>query len=413
VDLPGAEVVGGQCRMQVLPPLPLDSPPLTASVLPDGSVELTWPRNAPWIGFQYELHRGAGPGFEPGEATYLGLTTAGKYTDAIPPAGEHCYALRVTSDLGRGTVSYAAVKVPLPPVPRAPQGVTLQTRPGEITLTWAATDQIGLRYRVYRRPGDAEAIQPLSAEPISQLAYVDVSVEPGLEYEYLVRSLDRRGRESDFSAPVRGVPLPLIREPVFVADLTADADGRRREGPPVRGTTRGKAAVRDGGLDLREGGHLVFAHLPEFEVGPALSVECWLRIDSPTQMPVILACGEFQRGGWFLQRYGRGWRWYLGGVSCDGGQPADGRWTHLLATFDGRRARLYQDGKPAAQVACQPNGQPWTGPLYVGQYGEGQRESYQVQGSIGGLKIYHRAVSAEEAAALAGQGRPGGKAERQ
>jgi hypothetical protein len=297
-------------------------------------------------------------------------------------------------------------------VPRAPQGVALQARPGEIALTWAVTDEIGLRYRVYRRQGDAEPIRPLSAEPIAQLAYVDVSVEPGREYEYVVRSLDRRGQESDCSAPVRGVPLPLIREPVFLADLTADVDGRRREGPPLRGTLRGAAAVRDGCLDLRDGGYLQYAHLPEFDVGHALSVECWLRIDTPTQMPVILACGEFQRGGWFVQRYGRGWRWYLGGVSCDGGQPADGRWTHLVATFDGRQARLYQDGQPAARVACQPNGQPWTGPLYVGQYGEGNRQSYQVHGAIAGLKIYHRAVSPEEAEALARQGRPGEKTER-
>jgi hypothetical protein len=114
-------------------------------------------------------------------------------------------------------------------------------------------------------------------------------------------------------------------------------------------------------------------------------------------MPVILACGEYQQNGWFLQRYGGGWRWHLGGVSCDGGKPIVGEWVHLVATYDGRTARLYQNGKSVSQVNCQPNREPSNHPLIIGQYTRNAPD-YQVKGRVAGVKIYQRAVTPAEIA---------------
>ena len=58
-------------------------------------------------------------------------------------------------------------------------------------------------------------------------------------------------------------------------------------------------------------------------------------------MPVVLSCGQFQGAGWFIQAFTGRWRWHLAGVNCDGGKVAAGKWIHLVATFDGRRATLY------------------------------------------------------------------------
>ena len=84
-------------------------------------------------------------------------------------------------------------------------------------------------------------------------------------------------------------------------------------------------------------------------------------------------------------------------LRCDGGSPAVGRWVHLVGTFDGKKARLYQDGKQVAQVDCSPSRAPYSGPLVVGQYSS-QSPAYQVQGGITGLKLYHRALRAAEVA---------------
>jgi hypothetical protein len=157
-------------------------------------------------------------------------------------------------------------------------------------------------------------------------------------------------------------------------------------------------------LQLGPTGFATFHPQPELAPHKAVSVECWVKIDKESPMPVVLSHGAFLSSGWFLQRYGGGWRWHLAPVSCDGGRPVVGRWTHLVGTFNGQRACLYQDGKLAASVDCFPNGTPWDGPLVIGQYSQ-QADSYQVQGQIAGVKIYARALRAEEAAAKFAAGR--------
>ena len=89
--------------------------------------------------------------------------------------------------------------------------------------------------------------------------------------------------------------------------------------------------------------------MAEFDLGRAISVECWVWIDRESPMPVVLSCGEFNATGWFVQRFGGGWRWHLGGISCDGGRPAIGRWVHLVGTFNGSQAR-FVSRRPAGRV---------------------------------------------------------------
>jgi hypothetical protein len=116
-------------------------------------------------------------------------------------------------------------------------------------------------------------------------------------------------------------------------------------------------------------------------------------------MPVVVSCGHWRHAGWFVQRIGGGWRWHVGGIDCDGGKPAPGRWTHLVGTYDGQTARLYQDGRPVAAKAGAASRAPWKRPLHVGQYSGGPGAPYQVFGRIAGLRIYSRALPAADAAA--------------
>ena len=74
-----------------------------------------------------------------------------------------------------------------------------------------------------------------------------------------------------------------------------------------------------------------------------------------------------------------------------------GRWQHLVCTFDGRKAELIVDGKRVAGASGAFNIAPWPGPLVVGQYSS-PNATFQVQGRIGPVRVYRRAVSAAEAA---------------
>jgi len=115
-------------------------------------------------------------------------------------------------------------------------------------------------------------------------------------------------------------------------------------------------------------------------------------------MPVIVSCGVWNQAGWFLQRLGGVWRWHVGGVDCDGGRPAEGRWVHLAAVYDGQTLRLYEDGVQVAERAASVDASVWPGELHVGQYSGGPAPAYQVTGRITGLKIYHRPLNATEVA---------------
>ena len=95
-------------------------------------------------------------------------------------------------------------------------------------------------------------------------------------------------------------------------------------------------------------------------------------------------------------------------MNCDGGPAAGvGKWIHLVATFDGKQARVFQDGKQVASKECDSNRAPSLEPLCVGQYGASLTEPYQVHGQITGVKLYRRVIGDEEAAAMARMAAPG------
>jgi len=399
VDMPGAEVIAGECRMIVPPPVPEQPPALDATLRPDSAVELSWPRSAATIGLQYELHRSTKGEFTPDASTQLAMTTGGRFADLLPPAGTQYYALLVTSDSQRSRPAVTSIEVPPPPAPAVPTDLNIRALSSEIVLSWKSPEGTALRYEVLRgRKGTSQLVR-LNAEPLRSPGYSDVNVAPGTTYTYVVRSIDRRGQQSSISNRVEATPLPEIKEPVFTVDFSGEKTlaAKLLDGKTVAGKLHAGATLAEGTLQLGSSGFATFAHQPEFDLTKALSVECRVRIDKETAMPVVVSCGAFNGSGWFVQRFGSGWRWHVGGVNCDGGRPVVGRWTHLIATFNGRHATLYQDGKQVASIACNPTRAVWSGPLVLGQY-SAQGPNYQVTGQIKDVKIYRRALKAEEVA---------------
>ncbi|MBM4044572.1 MAG: LamG domain-containing protein, partial [Planctomycetes bacterium] len=95
-------------------------------------------------------------------------------------------------------------------------------------------------------------------------------------------------------------------------------------------------------------------------------------------------------------------------VDCDGGKPAVGKWIHLVCTFDGQQARVFQDGVQVALKDCKPDRAPWPGPLFVGQYGPAPSDPYQVKGRLAAVRIYQRALSGRRGLGTEGSHRDGG-----
>jgi len=398
VDMPGAEVVAGSHRQRYPQPLPDPLPDLSVGTDGDAVVHLSWERSARTIGLSAEVHRGPGPDFAPSETTRLAETALFHYADASAPVGIQHYAVVLVSAQGTSRPIRARVDVPAPAPPAAPTGLAAEPEPGRVLLRWQGGPDLTVRYVVSRAAAGSDAFKPLTAVPTTAWEFADVSARSDEAARYTVRAVSRRGGVSPPAPAVEAKALPEIREPVFTVDYAVGTDAADCKGRPVAATLHGKARVAEGALDLRAGGHVTYPHRDAFDLAQRFSVACRVRFEEAGQMPVVVSCGQWQKAGWFLQRFGGGWRWHVGGIDCDGGTPAVGRWVHLVGTYDGSKARLFQDGRLVAERDGIAVTTPWKGPLHVGQYSAGPADPYQVTGQIQGLRIYSRALPADEIA---------------
>ena len=395
VDMPGADVIAGKSRTFIPPPVPEIAPDLNANVDDDGVVALSWERSARTIGLSSELHRSDNKDFTPGEKTLVVSTELFKYRDGAAPLGKQYYALILVSGEKKSRPSIVKVKVTPPKPPSAPERLTAKGVTGEIKLAWEGSEDVDVRYRVYRKDGKGEFVK-ITPSDIMTLWYSDAAVEDKKLYTYTIRAVGGRGIESGQSEPVTAASLPEIKDPIFTADFSKDMTSALYGGGKAEGKLMGAARIKDKTLDLRQGGYATFDHSKEFELGKKVSIKCRVRLDKDSPMPVIVSRGQWQKSGFFLQKLGKSWRWHVAGVNCDGGTPEIGKWFELKGTYDGRTAKLYQDGKLIAQMTGAAKRTPWTGPLYVGQYSGTVDPVYQVNGQISNLEIYHCALTAKE-----------------
>ncbi len=402
-DMPTADVKPGAIRHLIPPRLPETMPDLVARADDDGVVTLSWARSSDTVGLAFELHRAGQSGFGPRDETLLGTTPLHRFVDDQAPAGRRHYALVAVAEEGRSRPSRAVVDVPTPAAPEAPTGLTAMPGPGEILLAWSPPADVRIRFNVYRATAGSDKLERLTKRPFLGETFTDAGLEAGIDYRYELRAVSRRGLESDGNPTVVSAALPQPKEPVFAASF----EGKNKlvaqlvDGTTAQGKAHGDVRFTQGTLDLRSGGHVTFPHQPEFDLPGRLSVSCWVRLAKPGEIPVVLCCGAWNGNGWFLQKLGDKWRWYLGGVNCDGGKVPVGRWFHVAATYDGKHARVYQDGEQVASTPCAPALDPYPGPLFVGQYAPGPNKQFQVHGQIADVRIYRRALPVAEVAAMA------------
>ncbi|MBM4034631.1 MAG: hypothetical protein FJ291_23045 [Planctomycetes bacterium] len=396
-DMPGAKLLPGAHRQFIQTPIPDPLPELKASVDADCIVHLSWERSARTIGLTAELHRGKTPDFEADNKTLLVETALFQHDDPGAEPGPQHYALFLNSAERQSKPLRATVTVPAPPPPAAPAGLKATPAPGRVDLAWQEAGRA--RYNVYRAKAGAADFQRLTTEPTLELRYSDTTAPDSVQHTYVVRAVNARGAESEASAPASAAPLAEVKEPVFVAAFADNADAALFGGGKAKGSLHAGAKVADGALDLSKGGHATFDHRPEFDLGQRLSVELWVNMTPAGQMPIPVSCGHWNQAGWFLQRIGGVWRWHVGGIDCDGGRPEPGKWLHVVGTYDGQTARLYQDGRLIAEKAGAAILARWRGPLHVGQYSGGPGPQYQVTGQIRGLKVYSRVLPPHDVSA--------------
>ncbi|MHB9065232.1 MAG: HzsA-related protein [Pirellulaceae bacterium] len=410
VDMPGAEILAGDCRLFCPPEVEPGALALEAAINDSGAVQLSWPRSANTIGLQFELHRSTEANFVPDASTLLTQTPLFTYTDWQSPPGVQHYAVVSVAKEARGEPSYSAIDVPLSLPPGAPSDLHIAPASGVVHLDWSAPAESVAGYHVFRYKAGSDQPEQLTTEPVRRSEYCDLQVEPDQPYRYVVRAINRR---MELGAPSEGVEATahFVLPPVLSLSLETAPRAELLDGTTLTGTLQGGAVVEQNAVNLLQAGYVTIPHDPCVELLQPLTVQCRVWFTEPGEMPVVISCGAWNQAGWFIQRLGNSWRWHVGGVDCDGGKPDIGRWIHLVGTFDGRNARLYQDGSLVGERAGPFQLAIWPGDLHIGQYSDSPTPAYQVIGRIKDVKIFHRPLGDAEIAESAAAGQVSGVAD--
>jgi hypothetical protein len=397
VDMPGAEVLAGNFRQFCSPVVKGGALALRVEVNDSGAVRLAWPQSASAIGLLFELHRSTAADFVPDTSTLLTKTPLFAFTDWQSPPGIQHYAVVSVSPDQRSQPSYATIDVPQSVPPAAPMDVHVAPASGVVHLDWSAPPGSVAGYHVYRRKAGSDSLEQLTQEPVRRSEYCDLQMEPDQMYGYVVRAVNRRMELGVPSGEVEAT-AHVVLPPVLTVSFQETPRAELLGGGVLVGAVQGGAVVSQDAVDLQQAGYVTIPHDPSVELGQPLSVQCRVWFTEPGTMPVVVSCGAWNQAGWFIQRLGNSWRWHVGGVDCDGGKPDVGRWIHLVGTFDGRQARLFQDGALVAERSGPFQLTVWPGDLHIGQYSGGPAPAYQVTGRIKDVKIFHRPLGDAEIA---------------
>jgi len=342
---------------------------------------------------RYEVHRSAEADFRPSDVTLVGRVAVEHYVDYQAPVGATVYyaVLAVDEEGKQGPPARTGpVAVPTPPPPVSPTDVKALGGPERVMVSWnASSTEYTVGYIVECNTGGGW--QQAGTGTLSGLSTVIAPVQPGTECRCRVSAVDLSGRRGAPSAEVRAVATAAQREPVFEAtfdDPTA-APGRQ-------GALLGGARLAGGCLSTENGGWMEFANTPDLQITGPLSFELWFKPSVIEGIPLLLSFGHFQSDGYWLQIMG-GIRFYLPVMEIlDCGRVEVGVWQHIAAVYDGASQVLYVNG---VEVGRRPVGRlgmtPWPGPLRIGQYSDIDPQ-FQARGLFDDVRIYQRALSADE-----------------
>lgn len=203
------------------------APTIVSAIGGNTSIVLTWNApadqgDAPLDGFS--LYRGTTPLARQLLVTLPAGTTV--FTDGDVSVGStYYYWVTALNRWGESPVSMvlSASLVQL----EAPGAVFAEAENGQgrVSLSWSAPQEQGSSaitgYLIYRSEA-GEQPQLLASVPATAIAFVDASVEPGLEYSYWVVAVNQAGEGEMSATSVTGVPLAVVTgeaQPGLLYDL--------------------------------------------------------------------------------------------------------------------------------------------------------------------------------------------------
>ncbi|MER5429269.1 LamG-like jellyroll fold domain-containing protein [Streptomyces sp. NPDC002588] len=169
-------------------------------------------------------------------------------------------------------------------------------------------------------------------------------------------------------------------------------------------------------------GDVIAANSPVLDTTASYTVSAWVNLADTSAFRTFVAQGGTNRASFYLQYNKTANAFRFHAANADVASPSAyydaqastaaplNTWTHLVGVFDASNGsmKLYVNG---AQDGSATNTSPWTGtgPLSIGgtKTADGTTSDV-VNGEVGDVQVYQRALSATEVTSLYGKGRSGG-----
>ncbi|HEX7278699.1 MAG TPA: LamG-like jellyroll fold domain-containing protein [Solirubrobacterales bacterium] len=376
-----------------------------------GKVTLSWDASTDEVGVTgYEVYRSTTAGFTPSAANRIATPSTPGYVDTVA-AGTYHYRVKaadaapnLSASSAEASATSLADQAPSVAVTAPTAGSTVS---GAVTLKAAASDDVGVSGVQFLVDGVAFEAEDTVAP--YEISWPSSGVANG-SHKISARARDSAGKlttSSEVSITVENTTTPPPASGLVLAygfeettGATATDSSAAKNNGTVNGATRvttgkfGRALSFDGTndrVDIPDAGTL--------DLGTGMTLEAWVR---PTT-----------NGGWrsvlMKERGTTGMVYSL--YSSNGSKPAVENftgaetgvagptalsltaWTHLAATYDATRLRLFVNGAQVASQALTASMPNTANPLRIG--GNAVWGDY-FSGLIDEVRVYNRALTAAE-----------------
>jgi hypothetical protein len=141
-----------------------------------------------------------------------GFSTSGIFTGQILAAGQTAIVTAIFAPAATGSVTGSVTitsDAANSPATISLSGSGVQVDSHSVTLSWTASLAPAIAYQIYRAATSGGPYNLLNSAPVASTYFLDLSIEPGQTYYYVVTAVDSGGTESTYSDEVSGViPTP-------------------------------------------------------------------------------------------------------------------------------------------------------------------------------------------------------------
>jgi serine/threonine protein kinase/tetratricopeptide (TPR) repeat protein len=332
--------------------------------------------------------------------------SGGSYNDAIDDY-KRTVELDPNHVAARCDLAWLQAACPVPELRDRDQAAANATRACELT-NWTDHRYVAALAAVYAQVGDFASAVSWQEKAIESLADKDKPCWRG-DYESRLRlySSGKPYTQGSLWSFSTGRMLGWWRFDEPSGKTVADASGNGNDGLVVGTPQWRPSAGRIGGAILLRNSSVRIAGEAPFDVTDAITISVWTRVDTLDRWwQALVTKGD---ASWRLHRSGDADRVEFacdglqssgGGATCAKGNRiiSDGRWHHVVATYDGSRIALYFDGE--LDASCPVSGRLRTNdqPVCIGDNAEQSGRYWN--GWIDDVRIYSYALSEAGIAAL-------------